>query len=92
MIDRNIGQYEAEVVEYNTRSHPYTSQQSQYLLQRHSDMGGHPNAQDEVLEPNVCLFMSTPGNDFILMEDNARPHGARPVDEFLEIKNIHRMD
>ncbi|GFT87751.1 transposable element Tcb2 transposase [Trichonephila clavipes] len=44
---------------------------------------------DEVLEPYVCLFRGACVPEFILMDDNARPHRssgiqATVVDEFLE--------
>ncbi|GBN31114.1 hypothetical protein AVEN_193846-1, partial [Araneus ventricosus] len=32
------------------------------------------------------------GPEFILMDDNARPHSALLVDEFLESEDIRRMD
>ncbi|GBL90616.1 hypothetical protein AVEN_219292-1 [Araneus ventricosus] len=47
---------------------------------------------DEILEPNVRLFRGAVGPEFILMDDNARPHRALLVDEFLESEDIHRMD
>ncbi|GFX03923.1 transposable element Tc1 transposase [Trichonephila clavipes] len=48
--------------------------------------------RDEILEPYVCLFRSACGPEFILMDDNARPHVALLVDEFLESEDIRRMD
>ncbi|GBO09672.1 hypothetical protein AVEN_31530-1 [Araneus ventricosus] len=48
--------------------------------------------RDEILEPYVCLFRGAVGPDFILMDNNARPHRALLVDEFLESEDIHRMD
>ncbi|GFW53270.1 histone-lysine N-methyltransferase SETMAR [Trichonephila clavipes] len=47
---------------------------------------------DEVLEPYVRLFRGACDPDFILMDDNVRPHRALLVDEFLESEDIHRMD
>ncbi|GBM10610.1 Transposable element Tc1 transposase [Araneus ventricosus] len=46
--------------------------------------------RDEILEPYVCLFRGAVV--FILMDDNARPHRALLVDEFLESEHIRRMD
>ncbi|GBO45359.1 hypothetical protein AVEN_90355-1 [Araneus ventricosus] len=34
--------------------------------------------RDENLKPYVRLFRGTVGPDFILMDDNARPHRAHP--------------
>ncbi|GFX84824.1 esterase FE4 [Trichonephila clavipes] len=48
--------------------------------------------RDVVLELHVCLFRSTCDPEFILMDDNARPHRALLVDEFLESEDIRRMD
>ncbi|GBL93447.1 hypothetical protein AVEN_59656-1 [Araneus ventricosus] len=38
------------------------------------------------------FFRGAVGPEFILLDDNARPHGALLVDEFLESEDIHRMD
>ncbi|GBM62442.1 Transposable element Tcb2 transposase [Araneus ventricosus] len=48
--------------------------------------------RDEILEPYVRLFRGAVGPEFILIDDNARPHRALLVDEFLESEDIHRMD
>lgn len=48
--------------------------------------------RDEVLEPYVRLFRGAVGPEFILQDDNARPHRALLVDEFLESEDIRRMD
>ncbi|GFX49561.1 transposable element Tcb2 transposase [Trichonephila clavipes] len=37
--------------------------------------------RDEILDPYVRLYAAAIGNDFILMDDNARPHRARGVSE-----------
>lgn len=61
----------------------------------HVFAGGTVTAQryrDEVLEPYVRLFRGAAGPHFIFMDDNARPHRAHLVDEFLEREDIHRMD
>ncbi|GFV74590.1 hypothetical protein TNCV_5130321 [Trichonephila clavipes] len=39
---------------------------------------------DEILDPYVCPYAGAIGNDFILMDDNARPHRAVIVEEYLE--------
>ncbi|GBM02766.1 hypothetical protein AVEN_40832-1 [Araneus ventricosus] len=48
--------------------------------------------RDEILEPYVRLFRGAVGPEFILMDDNAWPHRALLVDEFLESEDICRMD
>ncbi|GFT34338.1 transposable element Tcb2 transposase [Trichonephila clavipes] len=41
--------------------------------------------RDETLDPYVRPYAAAIGNDFILMDDNARPHRARIVEEYLRI-------
>ena len=56
---------------------------------------GSVNAQryrQEILEPYVRLFRGAVGPQFIFMDDNARPHRARLVDDYLESEDIGRMD
>ncbi|GFU18190.1 glutathione S-transferase 1, isoform C [Trichonephila clavipes] len=48
--------------------------------------------REEVLEPYVRLFRGACSSEFILMDDNVRPHRALLVDEFLESEDIRRMD
>ncbi|GBM93146.1 hypothetical protein AVEN_27385-1 [Araneus ventricosus] len=50
--------------------------------------------RDEILEPYVRLFRGAVGPEFILMDDNARPHRASRIffHEFLESGDIRRMD
>ncbi|GFU55445.1 transposable element Tcb2 transposase [Trichonephila clavipes] len=48
--------------------------------------------KDEVLEAYVCLFRCACGPEFILMNDNMRPHTDLLVDEFLVNEDIRRMD
>ncbi|GFV43932.1 transposable element Tcb1 transposase, partial [Trichonephila clavipes] len=45
----------------------------------------------EVLEAIVRLYTAAIGLTFVLMEDNARPHRADIVDEYLESEEIARM-
>ncbi|GFS95409.1 transposable element Tcb2 transposase [Trichonephila clavipes] len=47
---------------------------------------------EEVLLPHVCLFRGAFGQDFIFMDDNARPHWTLAVEELLESEDITRMD
>lgn len=48
--------------------------------------------RDRILEPYVRLFRGGFGPNFIFMDDNARPHRANLVDEYLESEDITRMD
>jgi len=48
--------------------------------------------RDEILAPIVRPFAGAIGNNFILMDDNARPHRARLVNEYLQQETIERMD
>ncbi|GFX37972.1 histone-lysine N-methyltransferase SETMAR [Trichonephila clavipes] len=47
--------------------------------------------QDEVLEPIVRLYAAAVGPTFVLMDDNARPHRADIIDDYLESEEIARM-
>ncbi|GFT60608.1 DDE_3 domain-containing protein [Trichonephila clavipes] len=47
---------------------------------------------DEVLESYVSLFRGACGPEFILMDNNVRPHRALMIDEFLESEDIRCMD
>ncbi|GBN46032.1 Transposable element Tc1 transposase [Araneus ventricosus] len=48
--------------------------------------------RDNILDPYVRLFRGAFGLEFILMDDNARPHRALLVDEFLQSQDTRRMD
>lgn len=48
--------------------------------------------REEILEPYVRLFRGAVGPGFLLMDDNARPHRAQVVDDYLESEDIRRMD
>ncbi|GFU94551.1 transposable element Tcb2 transposase [Trichonephila clavipes] len=47
--------------------------------------------RDEVLEPIVRLYAAAVGPTFVLMDDNARPHRADIVDDYLESEGIACM-
>jgi transposase len=47
---------------------------------------------DEILAPIVRHYADAIGDDFILMDNNARPHRARIVNEYLQQETIERMD
>ncbi|GFW93951.1 uncharacterized protein TNCV_4812691 [Trichonephila clavipes] len=40
--------------------------------------------RDEILDPYVRPYTGAIGNDFILMDDNTRPHQAVIVEEYIE--------
>ncbi|KFM63362.1 Histone-lysine N-methyltransferase SETMAR, partial [Stegodyphus mimosarum] len=46
---------------------------------------------DEILEPIVRLYAAAVGHTFVLMDDNARPHRADIVDDYLESEGIARI-
>lgn len=48
--------------------------------------------RDEILHAIVRPYAGAIGNDFVLMDDNARPHRARVVNDYLEAETIDRMD
>ncbi|GBO29396.1 Transposable element Tcb2 transposase [Araneus ventricosus] len=47
--------------------------------------------RDEILDPYVRSYPGAIGNDFILMDDNARPHRAVVVEDYLEGHGLERM-
>ncbi|GFW03758.1 transposable element Tcb2 transposase [Trichonephila clavipes] len=47
--------------------------------------------RDEILRPIVVLFTASIEDDFILMDDNCRPHRANLVEDFLFEEGIVRM-
>ena len=61
-----------------------------HLFQRGSLNG--QKYRDEILEPYVRLFRGSIGPQFIFMDDNARPHRAGLVNEYLESEDIVRME
>ncbi|GFV60777.1 uncharacterized protein TNCV_1780811 [Trichonephila clavipes] len=63
---------------------------SLYIFERGSVTG--VRYKDEVLEPYVHLIRGACATEFILLDNNARPHTAVLVDEFLESEDMRRMD
>ncbi|GFV10999.1 transposable element Tcb2 transposase [Trichonephila clavipes] len=47
---------------------------------------------DEILRPIVDLYAAAIGDDFILMDDNCKPHRANLVEDFLFKEGIVRME
>ncbi|GBN54018.1 hypothetical protein AVEN_256391-1, partial [Araneus ventricosus] len=48
--------------------------------------------RDDILKPIAVPYAAAIEDESILMEDNARPHRAEPVDNFLFDEGIFRMD
>ncbi|GFS78505.1 transposable element Tcb2 transposase [Trichonephila clavipes] len=48
--------------------------------------------RDEILRPIVVPYAGAIGDDFILMDDNCRPHRANLVEDFLFQEGIVRME
>ena len=48
--------------------------------------------RDEILRPIVVPYAAAIGDDFMLMDDNCRPHRAHLMDDFRFEKGIIRMD
>ncbi|GFU85260.1 transposable element Tcb1 transposase [Trichonephila clavipes] len=48
--------------------------------------------REEILRPIVVPYAAAIGDDFILMDDNCRPHRANLVEDFLHEKGIVRME
>lgn len=46
---------------------------------------------NDLLRPQVLPYAGAVGADFVLMDDNARPHRARITDRFLEDEGIDRL-
>ena len=56
---------------------------------------GNLNGQryrDEVVQPHVLPYAQRIGQGFVLQDDNARPHRARVVNDFLQQNGIQRME
>ena len=48
--------------------------------------------RDEILDVYVRPFAGAVGENIVLMDDNARPHRTRVVNEYLEDEGIERLD
>ena len=47
---------------------------------------------DQILKPIVVPLAAAAGDDFVFMDDNARPHRAGIVNDYLHAEGITRMD
>ena len=47
--------------------------------------------RDEILEPVALPYLRNLGPNAILQDDNARPHRARIIDNFLQAHGVERM-
>ena len=61
-----------------------------YIIQNGALTGVH--YRDEILHELVRPYAGAVGEDFVVMDDNARPHRAYVVTEYLEREGIERMD
>ncbi|GFW34963.1 transposable element Tcb2 transposase [Trichonephila clavipes] len=48
--------------------------------------------RDEIVRPIVVPYAAAIGDDFILMDDNCRPHHANLVEDFFFVEGIVRME
>ena len=48
--------------------------------------------RDDIVDPIIRPFAGAIGDDFVLMHDNARPHVARVVQDYMEEAGIEVMD
>ncbi|GFW34955.1 transposable element Tcb2 transposase [Trichonephila clavipes] len=51
-----------------------------------------PLCRDEILRPIVVPYAAAIGDDFLLMDDNCRPHRANLVEDFFFEEGIVRME
>ncbi len=50
------------------------------------------NYRDDILQPVAVPFLQNIGPNAVLQDDNARPHRARVVNDFLQDEGIQRME
>ena len=61
-----------------------------YIIQNGSLTG--VRYRDEILDAFVRLYAGAVGQDFVFMDDNARPHRARVATVYLEREEVDRMN
>ena len=47
---------------------------------------------DEILRPHVVLYLCQMGQNVIFQDENARPHRARIMDNFLQLNGVQRLE
>ena len=47
---------------------------------------------DEILRPHVVPYLRQMGQNAIFQDENARPHHAGIVDNFLRLNGVHRLE
>ena len=47
---------------------------------------------DETLRPHVVPYLRQMGQNAVFQDDNARPHRARIVDNFLQLNGVQRLE
>lgn len=62
------------------------------LVVLHNDTMTAARYRDMIIEPIIVPFAGAIGDNFILIDDNARPHRARIVTERLQFHGITRME
>ena len=58
-------------------------------------INGNLNGQryvDEVLRPHVIPYAGAIGEDFVFMDDNARPHRGRLANDFVQDEGVFRIE
>ena len=48
--------------------------------------------RDEILDAYIRPYAAATGNDFIHMDDNARPHRAMLVEDYLKSQDLERIE
>ncbi|GFV23821.1 transposable element Tcb2 transposase [Trichonephila clavipes] len=71
------------VISIDGRTYPYIIRDGPLTVRRY---------RDEILRPIVVPYAAAIGDDFILMDDNCRPHRANLVEDFLFEEGIVRME
>ncbi|UYV83528.1 hypothetical protein LAZ67_23001355 [Cordylochernes scorpioides] len=77
--------------EPGTRYHPILADAHPFHIFSGSTLTAQ-RYRDDILEPYLRPYRDQIGHNLIFMDDNARPHRARLVNEYLQSENIRRMD
>ncbi|GFW24998.1 transposable element Tcb2 transposase [Trichonephila clavipes] len=84
----------ATLLQQHLRSATGTTVSTQTVRNRLQGVGlyARRSMRDEILRPIVVPYAAAIGDDFILMDDNSRPHRANLVDDFLFEEGIVQME